>query len=275
MLRVSLLAAALLLVGCVVKRTPAWELPAPAAGAIGDPIIAELLANGDRAFAARLEPAKADEALQAYDAALRYRPEDPRILVRAARAATSLGVRTGGARGPELLARAVAYAERALAVRNGALRTLALKDASPEAVFAAAEHQDLPALLAYAEALLAFCDRHGVQTLLAEQDRLQAAARRAVALDRRAQEGAPDRLVASIEASLPEGSLVSALEHFEAALVSGPRYLPTRLAYARRYAARLRDQPLFKRLVNEVLAADPGDVPENVLAQREARRLSR
>ena len=56
--------------------------------------------------------------------------------------------------------------------------------------------------------------------------------------------------------------------------MGAPAYLPTRLAYAEDYAARVRDEALYRRLLDEIVAADanalPDAAPENADAQRTA-----
>jgi hypothetical protein len=175
---------------------------------------------------------------------------------------------------------AVALAERALYQRNPRFRQEVQRRAPPAALFAAAEREDLPALVIYADALLQWSDRHGTPTLLAQQDRIREAALRAWRIDRRFAYGAPDRILATLFATLPVGSgknYVLALDHFEAARAAGPGYLPTLLAYAQRYAAPLGDARLYGQLLDEILRADPAALPdaaaENRATQARARAI--
>ncbi len=68
-------------------------------------------------------------------------------------------------------------------------------------------------------------------------------------------------------------------EMFDKALQVAPYYLETKVLYAEAYAAhpKVRDRELFRRLLNEVLQAEPGSdldyAAENRLSQRKAKRL--
>jgi hypothetical protein len=201
-------------------------------------------------------------------------------LVQASRQARRRAAHLDGRRRYARLDEAVADAERALAARNPELRARAARRRPPVEVFAAATRDDLPALTAYAESLLAWSEARGLATLLVEAARIEAAARRAAEIDRSAGFGAPDRVLAMLSASLPldaGGDLAQALERFEMALAAAPDYLPTRVAFAERYAARLGDRALYRRLLDEVLHADAAALPdalaENLEAQATARRL--
>jgi hypothetical protein len=267
--RRAALVAACLAAGCAAQRKPAWESPSQPFGTVSDAVIDALEADGDRAWGERRARERVDAAVQAWRAALHYRPASASLMVR-----VSLGLRRRaraqtGETARATLDQAVAFAERALAARNDELRRRAVAAERPAAIFAAAEAADLPALIAYADALVDWSELGGRATLLAAADALQAAAERAAALDRRFQYGAPDRLLGTIYAV--RGDRRRAPPCFEAAAASAPGYLPNKLAWA----ARLRD----RRLLEEVAAADPGALPaaapENEDAQREARRLLR
>jgi tetratricopeptide (TPR) repeat protein len=68
-------------------------------------------------------------------------------------------------------------------------------------------------------------------------------------------------------------------EMFEKAVAAAPDYLETKVLYAEAYAAhpKVKNVELFRRLLQEVLQADPGNNPdyaaENRLAQRKAKAL--
>jgi hypothetical protein len=266
------------MMSCVAQRTPAWERPGLPFGAVSDAIIDRLIADGDRAYAAREEPTRLDEALEDYRAALRYRPSDVGLLVRLSRAARARAATVSGSDGRKQLAQAVAWAERALAARNPAF--LARTRKPPEELFAVAEVADVPALAAYAEALLDWSERQGTATFLRERPLTHAAAIRLLQLDRAAEHAAADRLLGALDAAgAPDlgGDLRAAEEHYEAALAGAPGFLPTRLDYADRYAVRMRDGKLYDRLLREVSSADadalPEAIAENRAAQKRARRL--
>ncbi len=172
-------------------------------------------------------------------------------------------------------------AERALSARNGKLLDAARASKPPIEVFANAEPADAAALALYAEALLDWSRVHGTPTVMRYREWIAAAARRARALQPSVGWGAPDRVLAILDCELPEARqhLSDARDRFEAAVAAAPAYLPTRVAYAEEYAARVRDDVLYRRLLGEVIAADPNALaeaaPENAAAQRSARSLIR
>ena len=65
--------------------------------------------------------------------------------------------------------------------------------------------------------------------------------------------------------------------NFEAAVAVDATYLDSKVLFAEIYAVRAEDQELFKKLLNEVLAADvnanPALVAENKNAQRVAKQM--
>ncbi|MDB4970574.1 MAG: hypothetical protein JWN44_6263 [Myxococcales bacterium] len=271
--------AALLASGCIAHRSAAFRAPAEPFGDLSDQLISDLLADGDRAWQKRQDPKQLDEAARAYGAALRYRPSDAAILVRLARVA----LRRAGL-GGAVIARyeeATSFAERAMAARNAKLREAAQSGKGPEQIFSYAEPADAPALTLYAEALLGWAIANGTSTLLDRRPWIIVASVRALGFDRSIGWAAPDRVLGILDCEMPEArqNLRDALEHFEAAVAAAPAYLPTRIAYAEEYATRVRDAALYRRLLDEVIAADanalPEAAPENLDAQKAARSLIR
>jgi hypothetical protein len=265
--------------GCVAHRTATWTAPPEPFGAVSEQILTDLVADGDRAWQRRAEPGQLDEAARAFGAALRYRPSDPSVLLRLGRVALRRGQLGGtpAARFDE----ATAFAERALAARNPALAAAARAGHPPADVFAHAEPADAPALAVYAEALLAWAMARGTPTVLAARPWIAAAAERTLSFDPAIGWGAAHRVLGTLACEQPEArqNLRDALDHFEAAVAAAPAYLPTRVIYAEEYATRVRDDQLYRRLLEEALAADPRALPEalpeNLDAQRTARRLIR
>lgn len=267
--------------GCVARRAPAWEAPGVPFGAVSEQILQDLVSAGDYAWKRRDQGGQLDEAARAWGAALRYNPSDAGVLVDLARVALRRATQSTGAGASERFDEAASYAERALSARNPALLDAARAGRPPVEVFAHAEPADAPALVVYAEALLGWSLAHGTATLLKKRDWIEAAAKRALSFDPAVGWGAPNRVLGELDCELPEAgqNLRDALDRFEAAVAVAPAYLPTRVAYAEEYATRVRDAGLYKRLLEEVVAADPKALPdaapENAEAQRSARRLLR
>ena len=92
--------------------------------------------------------------------------------------------------------------------------------------------------------------------------------------------GAGDRLLGTYYAKAPAafgGDLGLSLQHFDASIALAPNYLGTKVLMAQYYATKMQDKDLFKRLCDEVIAADPASipdlVPEQELEQGNAQRL--
>lgn len=103
---------------------------------------------------------------------------------------------------------------------------------------------------------------------------------RSAEIDPSIDRGGPDRELGTFYASPPSYAtrdLERAREHFERALASDPRSLPTRVARASTLAVAIQDRALFESDVRAVLEADPSAAsdaaPENRLAQRRAAAL--
>jgi TRAP transporter T-component len=262
------------------SRTAEWERPGQPFGAVSAEILDHMVASGDAAFAARDKPESLDDAIESWRGALRYRPDDPLLLLRLSRACRLRARTLTHGAAAERARAAVGYAERALAARNESLWNLAHAKKPPHEVFAVAQPPDAPLLAAYAEALLEWSTLYSTATLLNERDSIEAAAVRAVELDRAAGLGAGDRVLGWIKATLSGdlgGDLRAAEVHFEASLAQAPGYLPTRLSYAESYCVRKRDGARYRKLLDEIAAANaealPEAAPENRAAQKRAQTL--
>jgi hypothetical protein len=273
--------AAVALSACAAHRTPAWEQPGLPFGDVSAEILDDMVKKGDDAFALREDPKKLEDALDNWKGALRYRPADAALLVRLSHAARLYAFRLSGSEARTQAEDAVSFAERALCARNPSLcQSAADRKQDPPHLFNLAELADLPALDAYAEGLLAWSERAGTATFVEQHEWIVAAAERARQLDHTADHGAPDRVLGIVYSSLATeygGDLTRAEERFEAALNAAPGYLPTRVEYAARWCVRMRDGARYRKLLQEVAAADPAALPdaapENRAAQKRARAL--
>jgi hypothetical protein len=267
--------------GCIAKRTPAWTVPPVPFGAVSEEILNDLVSDGEKAWKLRADPKQLDEAARAYGAALRYRPDDVNVLLHLARISLRRAEGMRGAGAAEKFDEATSFAERALTARNSKLADAARTGQPPVEVFSRAEPADAAALVVYAEALLHWVLAYGTPTLLKYRPWIEAAATRALGFDPAVGWAAPNRVLGILDCEIPEAkqNVHDALERFEAAVAAAPAYLPTRVAYAEEYATRVRDDKLYQRLLQEVIAANanalPEAAPENADAQRTARSLLR
>ena len=280
MKRIVILAAISIVVsGCLAHRVSAWDTPSVGFGEVSDTIVAALVEDGDKAWAARADPRQLGEAMRSYRAALHERPNDPGLMVHLGRLAYYRAQLRGGKGAALLYSDAASWAERALAMSNPPLAMAVRGGKKPNEVFQLAQPADEDALVLYAESILWWAIDTNTTTMIDQKSWIEAAATRALALDRAAGYGAPDRILAVLACELPAArqNLRDALEHFEASVAAAPAYLPTRLLYAEEYAVRMREAPLYRRLLHEVVDGDahalPEAQPENEAAQRQAQQL--
>ena len=235
------------------------------------------IARGDEAFAARGDPARLAEAIDAWTAALSHPPADPAVELRLARAEAFRA----------LADPAVARAAW-LACSQAAER--ALRRLSP-AWAAAVDAGDLmgapsrvgpeggEALYWLALATWSSARDKGLAALLAVKDPALAAMERAASLDGAVDCAGPHRALGAWAAALPAavgGGVARSRRHFEQARALGPGCLLTPVAEAGSLLVLLQDRDAFERSLAEVEGtgdADPRWAPENEIARRQAREL--
>lgn len=207
------------------------------------------------------------------------RPADAFVASARARLAEGRRLRALSGRGAArpLLDAALFDAERALSAANPLVaERLVFRHRFHEA-FGPIVRADLPAAAVWLEALYAAAEARSMLHLFDAQEPIQVLAERLIALDRGAGWAAADRTLGQLESDLPVGgglNLVGAREHFEAAIVLAPDYLETRVLFALHWADRAHEPAIYRRLLDEVLAApDRGDLPENAAAIATARAL--
>jgi hypothetical protein len=192
------------------------------------------------------------------------RPADAFVASARARLAEGRRLRALSGRGAArpLLDAALFDAERALSAANPLVaERLVFRHRFHEA-FGPIVRADLPAAAVWLEALYAAAEARSMLHLFDAQEPIQVLA---------------ERLIGQLESDLPVGgglNLVGAREHFEAAIVLAPDYLETRVLFALHWADRAHEPAIYRRLLDEVLAApDRGDLPENAAAIATARAL--
>jgi tetratricopeptide (TPR) repeat protein len=99
-------------------------------------------------------------------------------------------------------------------------------------------------------------------------------------LDRDYYYGGPARWLGTYYAVAPGiagGDLEKSKKYYEESMAAAPKYLATRVLMAENYAAKAKDRALYDRLLDEVLAGDPGALPEVAIEQgveqEKARKL--
>ena len=251
-----LLAVALALAACGRPSTPAEAYAAPPP----DPF-ATALADGDRAWAAREEPARLDAALAAFRKAASLRPGDPDAELRLARAEAlraQLAATPAEARaGWDAASRA---GERAL--RSRAPAFAAAIDRGDDAVTAAAVVEALGAEPLYwlAVGRLRVAQATGPMAVMVTKDVVLGLLERVAALDEKVDRAGPHRWLGALCAALPTaagGGVTRAREHFERARALAPEDPFRPVLEAETLAVLLQDGARFDALLAEVTARDP------------------
>jgi predicted anti-sigma-YlaC factor YlaD len=151
--------------------------------------------------------------------------------------------------------------------------------ADPQVALAMLEPEDVP-LLYWTTAAGAL--QIGISNLdpkaLAELPTVQAMLARALELDEGYNDGVLHELAFTLELAVPGGSKEKALVHYQRALeLSGGRRASTFVGYAEAYCVKAQDRKAFDQALEQALAIDvdqhPNDRLANVIAQDKARRL--
>jgi len=192
--------------------------------------------------------------------------------------------RAGRERAKRLFLRARDYGLRGLAVRHAHMDAR-LRAGGQDAAGALAEadgKDDVPLLYWTASAwTLAVVNGKGDMALVAQLPTAVAMMERALALNEAWDEGAIHEFFVSYDATRSAaegGGAERARQHLERALaLSHGHKLGVQVAYAEGVLVQQQDRAGFTKLLQQVLAADPGAEPRfrlaNILAQRRARLL--
>lgn len=134
-----------------------------------------------------------------------------------------------------------------------------------------------PAFYWWATNLGKWAAGQGLMTVLKYKDNVKATIDHIAAQDETFFYGAPHRYLGAYNAKAPGGSLDASEKHFEKAVAIAPDYLGTKVLWADYLCTKKRDRATYKRLLEEVLVADPNanpDIgPENQAEQRRAKLM--
>ncbi len=259
----------------------------PAPSGSGD--VAALDKQAEEAWALRGDEAKAAAAIQAWSDALKVEPSRADLRVKLAHAhyflADSLlwvhkNIGNSDAAGDQMVQHyreAANHAELALGQKYPAFRS---KYCARQPFSTALEQLDkdaVPAMYWYAAALSRWALNTSLIEVLNQSDRIRAMMELTKRLDPTYWYYASDRYLGGFYTKIPypAGDLEKSRKHFENAIQNAPQYLATRVVYAEMNASKAGDKPLFKRLLEEVLAFDlksaPELEPENAAEQKKAK----
>jgi len=232
----------------------------------------------------RDNPEKAKIAIEILEKDLAQNPHQPDKVLRLSRLYYLVG-ESLPAKGPGSDQK-LAYYDKAFQIcRRELVHQLNLsdKEAEDEAIVKAATPNQI-ALLYWAAAGIARWGKHApFAKKVAARSKIRLYWDRVMQLDPNYFHGGAYRFFGGYYALVPpitgEQDVNKSREMFEKAVTAAPYYLETKVLYAEAYAAhaKVRDRELFRRLLQEVLNADPGQNPdctaENRLAQKKARGL--
>ncbi len=278
-----LLIALAVLPGCRRAAPGPSAAPGTAAAVPAVEAFDTALAEGDRAYQERGDPARLAEALAAYGRATVERPADAGAEVRLARAEAFQALSEADpARTRESWLASARAAERALRVLAPPFAQAIDRGDDPAAAVAAVDASGAEPLYLLAQGTMRSAQASGYAAVLAVKDSALAMMSRSAELDERVDAAGPHRALGAWRAALPMaagGGASASRAHFERARALYPDDLLARVAEAETLAVLLQDSARFDALLAEVgafdLAADPQRAPENRIAKRRAVELAK
>jgi hypothetical protein len=130
--------------------------------------------------------------------------------------------------------------------------------------------EGLPAMYWYATALGKWARASGFGVLVGQKDNIKATMSRALELDPTFYHGGPHRYFGAYYAVAPGfagGDPEKSKEHYQKSLEIAPYFLGTKVLMAENLATKLDDEEMFDRLLQEVIDADIGSVPPEILPE--------
>ncbi len=271
--------------GCATTRQSAWKEgdvkpAAPADAEKGTSLVQE----GDAAWAQRGDRAQLNVALTKWEQAFTAAPS-AEVAVKLSRGHYLLGdgfyaLEDNAEMRDKEYEAGLGWAEKAVklsapdyvqAVEGGAKHKDAIQKAPKEAV---------PAMYWWATNLGKWAASKGFATRLKYKDDIKATMEHVKALDENYFYAAPWRYFGAFEAltaGLAGGDLAKSKTNFQKAVEMAPGYLGTRVLWAEYLTTKTQDRDTYKKLLEEVIAADaaadPEIAPENKIEQAKAKKL--
>lgn len=274
--------------GCATTRESKWDdaEEATAAEPAAGEQAAALVAEGDALWAERLDKAKLEQAIAKWE--------------QAAAAAPSADIAVKLSRGHYFLADGHYALENNVEKRDAHYTTgldwaeKAIQLAAPEfvaAMKAGEKHRDaikkapkeaVPGMYWYSTNMGKWAASKGFATVLRYKDDIKATMDHVMALDPGYFYAAPYRYFGAYEArtaGIAGGSLEKSEESFKKSVELAPDYLATKVLWAEYLCPKQKEggKETAKRLLEEVIAADPNAIPEvaaeNTIEQKKAQAL--
>lgn len=263
-------------------RTSGLKADGAAATKKGD--ASPLVAEGETLWAERANRAKAEEAVSKWEAAAAQDPTRADIQLKLAYGYYFLAnAHVKWEEDPEdkmraLFLKGVETAERAIKLQSPEFAAKIKGGASWGEAVTSVPKEGVAGLYWYATNLGKWGLLDGITTILAHKDDIFKTMEHVRKVDETFFHGAPYRYFGVYWAKLPFGKdLKKSQANFKKSIELAPNYLETKVLYAEHWAARSDDEALFKKLLNEVIAApvnvDASLIPENQNAKRTAQRM--
>lgn len=239
--------------------------------------------KADALWEERVDEAKLQEAIQAYEAAFASNPADRHTLVRLTRGYYFWGdgFTEDKTLQIERWGKAIEWGARCLALNEGFAQAVNGGAKEKDAI-AQASKDDVPCIYWTATALGKWGKVQGTAKTLKFLPTVKAYMSKAEELDEQYYHYGPARYWGAYYAALPSFAgqdLVKSAAYFEAAIQGAPYYLPTRVLRADMLTVAKGDLKQFDADLKHVLAADPDAkpdakiTPENVRDVEKAKRL--
>lgn len=272
--------------GCslfAANRDAAYDqAPAPSAAPAPAEAAADPRKDADEAFARRDDRAALEKALAGYEALLTAAPASLELHVLLARGYYFLGdahLRADRDAQEAAYNKAMAWGERCMALDAGFKAKVAAGTKPDEA--ARSLSKEYAGCIYWAAAALGkWASLKGFATRVANKDRIKNWIETVTALEPGYFYGAPDRFWGALYAIMPGfmgKDLVKSEALFTKSLAAAPHYFGTKVLMAERLATEKSDRAMYRRLLEEVIAADPEVdpqiAPENRAEQIKAKEL--
>ncbi len=271
---------------CGGSYESAWDEPVEGSESTGGSAegqsSADLVAQGDEAWAGRDEEAQVRAAITAWEAAVAANPDDAETWVKLSRAYYFLA--HGHLRWSDPDAMAETYqtgiraAERALRVLSPQFAERMAAGEQVQDAVSILEADAVPALYWRASNLGRWARLDGFATVLSFKDEIRAVMTRCMELDRYYFFAGPDRYFGAFFAIAPAyagGDLERSQQHFDESLRRSPTYYGTHVLYAENLAVKQQDREAFVRYLNMAIEGDPEALPEAAPENRVEQRLAR
>lgn len=235
--------------------------------------------EADALWAQRIDGAKLEAALVAYEAALAEKPGDRHVLGRLTRGWYFYGDAYSDDNEVKLerWGKAIAWGTQCLSANPEFAKRLAEGAKEKEAI-AAATKDDVPCIYWTSSALGKWAKMKGLATTLRHIDTVKAYMAKVEELDASFFYFGPGRYWGAYYSATPVGKdLTKSGDYLAASLTGAPNYLGTRVIRAEYLAVAKQDPKLFTEDLEAVIAADPTVDPEivaeNTREQDKAKKL--